>query len=307
MLNCTSRRVLLWSAVGILIVTAGCAATRSAAPAREPARSAAPLAMADADEGASPLFMGEPVSATFTDVRRLDNAGYVAGFSRTTRTPIWVAYRLHKVTMPMTEGRPDVDFAADDRTGFDETQLNHRSYTNSGYDRGHMAPSGGIGRCHGAGAQLGTFVVSNICPQHPGCNQRDWEAFERREVDYAEQFGAVWVVCGPIFEGPCVELLSDVRVPSAFFKVVVAVVDQQPTMLAIVMPNDRTDAAPIRDFVTTVDEIERRTGIDFFSGLEDEVENVVEAQSPAQAWNVDFVLTPTFPGTPRTIRTRECN
>src|SRR5205814_1421993 len=146
-------------------------------------------------------------------VQVLENDGYTVGFSGETRTPLWVCYRLFP--HEFEPERPDVDFAQDDRI---DIPLKHADYTNSGYDRGHMAPSDGIGRCYGPQAQLGTFIVTNICPQHPGCNQRMWERFENKEShDYAERFGEVWIVDGPIFDGPCVELTTDVRVPDAFY------------------------------------------------------------------------------------------
>ena len=38
------------------------------------------------------------------------------------------------------------------------------------------------------------------------------------------------------------------------------------------------------EFMMSVDEVERRTGIDFFASLPDEVERKVEAQKPAGHW-----------------------
>ena len=40
-------------------------------------------------------------------------------------------------------------------------------------------------------------------------------------------------------------------------------------MIAFVLPNDGS-TQPLSSFVTTVDEVERLTGLDFFAGLEDE-------------------------------------
>jgi endonuclease G len=252
--------------------------------------------------------MGLPHTGAL-DVRLLENEAYSVGFSRTTRTPLWAAYRLVEVDPSVDQERPNVPFAADPRV--DLPDLTHDSYTNSGSDRGHMVPSSPIGRSWGADAQLETFMVSNICPQHPGCNQRAWERFEHREsYEYATRFTEIWVMTGPIFDPtkPCQELLDDVRIPDAFYKIVVATIDNNPEALAIVMPNSRTEEGPISDYRTTVDDIEARTHIDFFRNLPDNVEQAMESDTtPHAQWEINFVLQPTFPGKDRPIKKRPCD
>lgn len=251
-------------------------------------------------------FAGEPISSDFNDLRVLHNDGYLVGFSPETRTPIWACYRLFEVADPPDLSRPDIDFATDLRAGVTVT---HEDYTNTGYDRGHLAPSAGIGKCYGRDAQIGTFITSNICPQHPGLNQRCWERFENKVAsDYSERLGAVWVVAGPIFDGPCKEFESDVRVPDAFYKIVVAEVDGRFEALGIVMENDRTERSPVRDYVRRIDDIEARAHLDFFHELDDVDEDELEAdETPHDTWDIDWSLEPRFPGITRTIRVRDCD
>ncbi|MFN0009561.1 MAG: DNA/RNA non-specific endonuclease [Planctomycetota bacterium] len=252
--------------------------------------------------------MGVPIT-TGNDVVVLENAAYAVGFSRTTRTPLWAAYRLFEVDESVEQPRPNVKFDSDDRIGIPD--LVHDSYTNAGYDRGHMVPSSPIGRCYGEDPQLETFMVSNICPQHPGCNQRAWERFEHREShDYAAWFDVIWVVAGPIFDAdvPCEELLSDVRIPNGFYKIVVAEIEGEWEALAIVMPNARTNDSRIRDYVKSVNEIEARVDIDFFRELPDDVEERLESDSsPHPEWAIGYELRPVFPGAARTISKRPCD
>lgn len=288
----------------ILLVASGCStlSTRTSVDAPSHA-AAAPLTAA---QPAGHMFKGEPTSTLWTDVLLIENDAYTVGFSPTTRTPVWVAYSLFG-TDAESQVRPTSHFSDDPRTGLSD--LTHASYTNSGYDRGHMAPSSGIGRCFGEDAQLETFIVSNICPQHPGCNQRTWERLENHvAIDYADRFGVVWVVDGPIFDGPCEELLSDVRIPARFYKIIVAEIDGQPEALAVVMPNQRTERSRISVYVTSVDRIEEQTGLDFFHKLSDEREAALEAnETPHTRWGIDFELRPEFPGADREIRKRPCD
>ena len=48
-------------------------------------------------------------------------------------------------------------------------------------------------------------------------------------------------------------------------------------MIAFIMPNEKIEQN-IFHFTVTVDEVEKRTGIDFFSGLEDKLENRLEEE-----------------------------
>lgn len=253
-------------------------------------------------------FFAGPPHALAQDEVVLENDASRVGFSVSTRTPLWVSYRLFEVAEATETARPNVRFARDTRVGIDDRD--HDSYTNSGYDRGHMAPSSPIGRCYGEDAQIGTFIVTNICPRGPGLNQRAWERFEHRESqDYASWFGQIWVTTGPIFdEAECEELTLDVRIPSAFYKIVVAETDGSWEALAIVMPNARTERSRIRECVTTVDEIEALTGIDFFADLPVEEEEGLELDTtPDNQWGLGYELRPSYPGAARPISKRQCS
>lgn len=96
----------------------------------------------------------------------------------------------------------------------------------------------------------------------------------------AVAFEEIWVVVGPIYRGPAKTLPSGVRIPDAFYCVVVDELPAGPRMQAFVMSQDTPRQGNFRDFLTTVDEDEQSSGWDFFRELPDPLENVVEAQSP---------------------------
>ena len=50
---------------------------------------------------------------------------------------------------------------------------------------------------------------------------------------------------------------------------------QHPKIIGFILSNSGS-SSPVRSFAVTVDEIEKRTGIDFFPQLEDGVENQIE-------------------------------
>ncbi len=65
----------------------------------------------------------------------------------------------------------------------------------------------------------------------------------------------------------------------------VAVEDGSPKMLAFLMPHHRKKCeGKFEDFLTSVDEIEKATGLDFFHKLPDDVENTLEAETAEELW-----------------------
>lgn len=256
------------------------------------------------------IIFGTPHSSK--PVIKLKNVGYTVGYSEESRTPLWVSYRLFHVGDQEAPEREDL-FAEDDRV---TNPVMADDYKNTGYDRGHLAPRAPIGKRYGKAAQDKTFLMTNMCPQVPGLNQRGWEALEGIiSESWAEAFGELWVIAGPIFDNsasaPCKELPSDVRVPTDCYMVIVDVTDtNEPRALGVIMPNVRIDRQPLRPFVKTVDEIETLTGIDFLPALADDVEDQIEATDANHSsadWNIDQDLIPTFPGTARAIHVKDCD
>ncbi len=250
------------------------------------------------------IIFGTPTCSE--SVQILDNDGYTVGYSPTTKGPLWVSYSLFAVGNKKSPEREDL-FAADARVA-DPVPAN--GFEGTGYDRGHMAPSAPVGRRYGKVAQDKTFLMTNMVPQVPGLNQRGWEAVESViSSSYAEDFGEVWVIAGPIFEGDCRVIKCGARVPSATFMVIVDIDESNNNLrtLSLVMPQRRINEEHLSDFVTTIDDIEARTGLDLFPDLPDNVETAAEAAAPdATVWNTSQVLHPKFAGTARAIHTKAC-
>lgn len=255
--------------------------------------------------GDSNLGFGEPLAPE--PVQKLVNVGYTVGYSAKTRTPLWVSYHLFATNNP-SQPRDDV-FAADPRVA---NPVKDTDYEGSGYDRGHMAPSSPIGKRYGKAAQDATFKMTNMVPQLPGLNQRGWQALEAIiSDDWAQHFGELWVISGPVFSGPCKELLTDVKVPAACYMVIAyRTTANKVKALGVIMPQRRINKEPLSLFVVPIDEIEHETGLDFLRDLPDNIENEIEAADKTKAdpsWNIDQMLKPTFPAPARPIHIRDCN
>jgi endonuclease G len=107
-----------------------------------------------------------------------------------------------------------------------------------------------------------------------------WAQLEVAVRKLAHSSGHVYVVTGPIFANDTVNTIGDgeVGIPTHTFKVVLSVDDSgKKTMYAAIMPNVETVAKPVNSYATTVKEVERRTGFDFFSSLSDSEQRRLEA------------------------------
>lgn len=79
---------------------------------------------------------------------------------------------------------------------------------------------------------------------------------------------------------------GDIHVPPMFFKIVV-LEDPDPDVpvhLAFLFPHQRVRLGEIEDFLVTVDVIEALTGLDFLSGMDEGVEQVLEDRDTFENW-----------------------
>lgn len=210
-----------------------------------------------------------------TDTRLLIRTGYTLSYNDAWKIPNWVAWQLTAEEVAGKVKRTD-EFLVDPDlpTRF---QSEHRDYSGSSYDRGHMAPAGDMKWDEQAMQE--SFYMSNMCPQAPNLNKGDWRILEEQCRKWAQRYGMVYVVCGPIVD----ERISQkkkigrnkVLVPDGFFKVVLKLGDK-PSAVGFIFPNDDCNAA-LADYAVSVDQVEAVTGIDFFHRLPDEQENALEA------------------------------
>jgi endonuclease G len=91
-------------------------------------------------------------------------------------------------------------------------------------------------------------------------------------------------MAGPVFGEKPARLQKRVAVPEAFFMIVVDESEGRVRAMAFLLPQDAGEGATLDSFVTTIDEIEMRTGLDFLSALPDEAENALEAKRVGRVW-----------------------
>lgn len=240
------------------------------------------------------LYQGAPQSRDAKNIdtwfRILRNHGFILGYSDLRGNPLWVEYALTAAENTPSLKRPG-RFETDWRS---INRVSHDSYQKSGYDRGHLAPNYAMSHLYGREGQADSFLMTNITPQKAKLNQQLWQHLEEAEIKhFAKLFGKVWVITGPVFSGTVERLSSDwtVEIPDAFFKIYIteAVSGKPPISLAFLIPQTVNGHEPLAQFVTSIDNIEMQTGIDFFAELDDRIEAHLEAAIEPLPWNLQTV------------------
>jgi endonuclease G len=214
---------------------------------------------------------------------------YVICHENDWKIPEWVTYHLTAQDLTGTtrtnDFRPDPALQPDKRSELAD-------YKNSGYDRGHQAPAGDFKRNKTAMSE--TFFLSNMAPQTANLNRISWEHLEEEVRTLTKKSGSIWIFTGPIFldasgnpTQPANFIGNHVAVPTHFFKVILCEHPQQQyEMYAFIMPNQKAKLpGTSKDYIVSVDEVERLTGLDFFALLPEPMQKTLEA-GKATVWPV---------------------
>jgi endonuclease G len=231
------------------------------------------------------LTMGNP-SGAVTSISAptnylMEKAQYAMSYYRDNGTPNWVSWHLATSWLGSTP-RQD-DFRADTTLPAGWYQVGASSYSGSGYDRGHMCPSGD--RTASVADNSATFLMTNMIPQAPDNNQQTWANLETYCRTLAGQGNELYIISGG--QGVSGFINSGhVAVPTNTWKVIMVLpsgsndvsrVTTSTRLIAVVMPNQNGISTNWRNFRVSVDYVESITGYNFFANVPDSVENTIES------------------------------
>lgn len=209
--------------------------------------------------------------------------GFTVSFNPRFHQPDYVAWELTRDEAEADSvSRKGYDFASDPDI---EGCAVLADYRRSGFSRGHMVPAGDMK--WSPEAMRDCFYLTNICPQTSALNEGAWGALEKNCRRWARRDSAIIIICGPILTDRLTRSIGQtpVPVPERFFKVILAPGANPPRAIGFIMNNGKVEGG-MQAAVTTVDEVERITGYDFFSALPDSIEETIESQSSLPAWNL---------------------
>lgn len=218
-----------------------------------------------------------PITAKGTPEQILQRTNYTTSFNTKTNLPNWVAWAITPDELIERESRTN-NFQPDPALP-DHMAVTTEDYTGSGYDRGHMCPAAD-NKFHWR-AMDECFYMTNICPQNHNLNAGVWSSLEHQCRQWAEDGHTVHVACGPIISNKAkaryIGKEHKVRVPDAFFKVVIFGLEGTNPQAAGFVFENKAGKKDLKHYACTIDEVEKLTGIDFFYRLEDDIEKRLES------------------------------
>lgn len=164
-------------------------------------------------------------------------------------------------------------------------------YRGTGYNRGHLCPS--ADRLESKEANEQTFYLSNMQPQLYALNGGIWEVMENqvRTWNKTSFRDTLYVVKGgTIDQSDQIKgyTSTGLLIPKYFFMAILCKNKEGYKALAFWVEHQTTDHStdPLINYVISIDQLERNTGIDFFCNLPDYIENQVEANTYPASWGL---------------------
>lgn len=206
---------------------------------------------------------------------------YIVSYNKDTRIPNWVAWHL---TSEHTYG--DVNRLGNAWHEDLEVPCPRASipdYKGSGWTRGHMCPAGD--NKWDGDAMYESFLFSNCCPQNANLNSGTWNQIEISCRRWAETYGEIYIVCGPILFRQEHEVIGEnkVVVPEAFFKVIACLNKGHEKGIGFICRNN--DSNRKKDlYVNSIRQVERITGMTFFPHLSTAIADKVKNEANVNDW-----------------------
>ena len=212
----------------------------------------------------------------------------------------WTCYTMCAKNNATNVGRKDA-FKADDAVTVSPSD----SYTNSStYSRGHLCPSADRVASRDQNSQ--TFYMTNMQPQYQNHNGGVWatlEGYVRSKWQPTNNTDTLYVVKAATIEDVTLNNTSSTGiittttdgaghtlvVPKYFYMAFLYYDKSANSYKAFALwtehlSGNNPSAATVINNKISIDELERRTGIDFFCNLPDDIESVVEANATPKAW-----------------------
>jgi endonuclease G len=217
------------------------------------------------------IRFGEPS----TKGRLLEKNGFVLMYDRTKKDPVWSSYHLKGseiISGRVNPGafRPDTSLPAAERTARED-------YTGD-YDKCPMAPVRDM--AYSAKTYTEAFLLSNVCPMDRWLKRTSWTQLEENVRRFVSRSGDAWVITGPVFgyDGRKPRRIgrAGILVPTGFYKILLyQSKDGAFHSISFYMENKKPDRKPAGCLVS-VREIEKKTGLNFFSVLPGPVQQILE-------------------------------
>lgn len=202
------------------------------------------------------------------------------------RTQRWSCYQLYKSNLRKATKRYYTENHQQqypyDPSLSSQFTIKPDPYWGTGYDHGHICPS--ADRLNSYEANKQTFYMTNMQPQLHQFNAGVWLEMENKVRQWGTQnnysFADTLYVC----KGGTIDNASQyskgnrgIIVPKYFFMAILRVKNNQYNAMGFWVEHTNNTDSNLAKYAVSIQELERRTGIDFFCNLPDARERNIES------------------------------
>lgn len=211
---------------------------------------------------------------------RICHRNYLVSANKIAKTPNWVAYHLYADQIAVPGHRveyfcPDPCLKTNERA-----ELSDYKGLFPVYNRGHLNPAGDNHWDNTAYKE--SYFLSNMVPQNPDNNGGIWLDLEKRVDSWTKEYGELYVITGPIYDYEGVKHKevggNKVWAPAGLFKIIYE--PRKKQVLSFMMPNTSLNAKTLSTYLTSIDNINKATGLDLFPNLP----KALKAKKPTAMW-----------------------
>ena len=249
------------------------------------------------------------VSQTSTNTVLIHYAGgelnYATEWDTQKKAQRWSCYELYPSNLETHTTRyySDTNQYPKDPLLADSLQWLTDPYWRSGFDHGHICPS--ADRLNSYEANYQTFFMTNMQPMRNGFNAGVWANMEKmvRNQALRRDFCDTLYVCkggtidggtfndgGKVVSTTWMTTGKKLIIPRYYFMALLKVKNGVYHAIAFWIDHEKyanSKETHLAQFAISIDELERRTGIDFFCNLPDQREAVIESKIDTSMWGLN--------------------
>lgn len=250
------------------------------------------------------LTLGNPSNAVADPAQPnnylIEREAYALAYQRDSGIARWVSWHLTLTDFsPAQTDRYSGNFIVDPTiSALGWPYATHSDYTNTGYDRGHLTPSGD--RLSSDLVQRETFYLANIVPQAPDNNQGPWRLLEEHTRNRVRAGNEAYVIGGTIGSNGTIGN-GKIVVPAELWKVVVVLpegdndltrITAETEVVAVIMPNINGLSNDWTEYRSSIACIEQRTGLDLLSNVAPEIQAALAGPPCSTSTNPQKIFLP---------------
>ncbi|MBR5687238.1 MAG: DNA/RNA non-specific endonuclease [Prevotella sp.] len=198
----------------------------------------------------------------------------------------WVTYQMHKGNSYKNVTRTNA--WGDDPNIPYQYRTSSADFT-SNFSRGHLCPSSD--RLCSREQNAHTFYYSNMMPQYQNHNGGLWQSMEQQVTNKwnTDNFrDTLYVVKAATIYDQLTTTGTGLTVPRYFYMAVLCVKNGSYKAIGFwsLHENVSRTKEDLKKYAISIDELEERTGIDFFCNLPDDIEEEAEREVNTSDWNL---------------------